>query len=805
MPPALQWQQPLRASEGEVDMTIHRSAFAEWARLTWAIAAKDIVEALKNKNTLGCLFSSLFIVVLYRMLPILNARLEPSPVLIYDPGRSTLSVYLENSAAVTAHTGYGTQEAMLQSLARGDVPELGLVIPDGFDRSLEAGNVMPLKGYVAYWLSDSQADKITQSVEAEIIRLLGRPVVLELQAERAYLEPGPNGAGTQAAMALVFVFAMVGVTMVPHLMLEEKQSRTLEVLLTSPASEAQVILAKAIAGVFYCLLAAAVILGINHEFIVHWGLTLLATVCFSFFVVALGLWVGYKVETRAQLSVLIWPIYVPLFGPMIIYLLGDLFPDILTRLIVVIPSATMLVMMTNAFAGWVNWGTCLLGLVWILLCTGAALAATVWLVRRRDREAEGRLRSRKDAAATLAPTAVSAQRLAGDVLGAQGDRAAPRPSEPELSTRKLSMAGTRMTRTPSGIRIFAALVAKDMREAINNRLLLSILLGTAFVVLNGGALPLLIQARMKPTAIVYDEGRSTILRGLDGGDQFVVGLAESRHEMEAAISEGLGTRLGLVLPADFDTQAGSGQVIELDGYFAHWADADEVRQLTALFEEQLGLASGGTVTINLEGHQLYPTAGAGGLIGINLLTMVIAVSTIGIALVPLLLVEEKESHTLEAMLLSPAKPTHIVSAKAAVGATFCLLTFAVVALFNMTWIVHWDVLLLAAVLTVALVVGLGLLVGILADSPTSAAFWGGPLLLLFMASAFTELWVVSGAPAIVQHIATWLPGPLIMNLFRLSAAGEFAATQLWSYAGALVAMAAAIYLLIGWRLRRWGR
>jgi ABC-type polysaccharide/polyol phosphate export permease len=157
------------------------------------------------------------------------------------------------------------------------------------------------------------------------------------------------------------------------------------------------------------------------------------------------------------------------------------------------------------------------------------------------------------------------------------------------------------------------------------------------------------------------------------------------------------------------------------------------------------------------------------------------------------------------MLLSPAKPTHIVSAKAAVGATFCLLTLAVVALFNMTWIVHWDILLLAAVLMVALVVGLGLLVGILADSPTSAAFWGGPLLLLFMASAMVELWVVSGAPAIVRHIATWLPGPLMMNLFRLSAAGEFAATQLWSYAGALVAMAAAVYLLVGWRLRRWGR
>jgi len=64
---------------------------------------------------------------------------------------------------------------------------------------------------------------------------------------------------------------------------------------------------------------------------------------------------------------------------------------------------------------------------------------------------------------------------------------------------------------------------------------------------------------------------------------------------------------------------------------------------------------------------------------------------------------------------------------------------------------------------------------------------------------------VSGAPAIVQRIVAWLPAPVMMNLFRLSAVGEVPAAQLWSGAGALAAMAAAIYLLVGWRLRAWDR
>jgi len=120
-------------------MTIHKSMLTQRVRVTWAIAAKDIVGALKNKNALGVLFSCLFIVVLYRMLPIMNARLEPSPVLIYDAGDSPLSIYLENSSAVTAHGGYDNQEDMLQALAEGDVPALGLVIPVGFDQSSRLG------------------------------------------------------------------------------------------------------------------------------------------------------------------------------------------------------------------------------------------------------------------------------------------------------------------------------------------------------------------------------------------------------------------------------------------------------------------------------------------------------------------------------------------------------------------------------------------------------------------------------------------------------------------------------------------
>jgi len=42
-------------------------------------------------------------------------------------------------------------------------------------------------------------------------------------------------------------------------MVEEKEKHTMEALLVSPASYSQIVLGKTIAGIFYCLTAAAVV------------------------------------------------------------------------------------------------------------------------------------------------------------------------------------------------------------------------------------------------------------------------------------------------------------------------------------------------------------------------------------------------------------------------------------------------------------------------------------------------------------------------------------------------------------------
>jgi ABC-2 type transport system permease protein len=65
-------------------------------------------------------------------------------------------------------------------------------------------------------------------------------------------------------MFAVTIMLTMGILLVPTLMLEEKQTRTMDALLVSPASISQVVIGKAIAGFFYILVTAAIV------YLIYW-------------------------------------------------------------------------------------------------------------------------------------------------------------------------------------------------------------------------------------------------------------------------------------------------------------------------------------------------------------------------------------------------------------------------------------------------------------------------------------------------------------------------------------------------------
>jgi ABC-type Na+ efflux pump permease subunit len=800
MRPALWRPQVLRLAEMENDVKTPKRDWRTDARVVWAIFAKDLREVIRNKNTISVLLSGLFIVAMYRMLPSITRGVVPTRVWVYDQGRSGLAAFLENSEVFEARAGIESLDKVEELLRESDVPELGLVIPADFDGRLEAGEDVTLQGYLMSWLDPEDAAALTQTVEDEIARLLGRRVPIQTEGNVLDLLPDSTGPGLPAALGAVFLLTMIGANLVPHLMMAEKQGRTLDVLLVSPASEAHVVIAKALTGMVYCLIGGAIAMAVNHNIIVHWWLAILGVVCFSVFAVGLGLALGTKVETRAQLSVWSWAVFIPMFMPAVLVLLEELVPEGIIQVMRFTPTVVFCTIWRSAFARSMSPLIPLGWLAYLLLLAGAAIVLVVWLMRQRDREAEGHLATR------TAPLPPGPEKVGGPVVSG-GERRMREEGQTALGqglTARMTLGG--VAGAPrSGPRILWAILAKDMREALSNKLLLSILIGCALVLLNGSVLPLLIELQWEPSAVVYDEGRSTLIRGLMGRDDFRIRLVESREEFEETITAGPGAWLGLILPADFDQRAGDPAGIRVQGYVAHWADEDKILETRTLFEEQLGLATWSMVHVDLRGHELYPTADVGGQISINLLTVMIAVAAIGVGVAPLLLVEEKETHTLEALLVSPARLSEVVVGKALVGCVYCLLAIAVALAFNARYIVHWEVVLLAAVMSAAFVVALGMLVGILADNPTSAAVWASPILLILLGTTVAQFFMSPTWPAVLREVLRWAPGSAMINLFRLSLTGRVSMSLLWGNVAALAGAAGAVYLLVVWRIRRLSR
>ncbi len=774
------------------------------ARIIGAISAKDLVEALKNKNTIAVILTAVVMVFIYRGLPLLETRGELPRVLVYDEGESVLVALLENSTAVEVRS-YASEDKMKEVLRDRDTPMLGLIIPQDFDRRLETEAEVSLDGYVLSWVNGEQVQEIKSTAEAEIAYLVGAPVTILMEGNIVHLEPDSSGIGTTAAIALVFVVTMIGLTLIPHLMLEEKQAHTFEALLVSPANAADMVVGKAVVGLFYALLGASIALAVYSFLVVHWWLALLVAVFGALFTVSLGILLGTIVDLRGQLTLWAWVLIMPLFLPVFLSLMEGLVPDSLIAIFRFIPTTAMLNLLMTSFAAEIPLGSTLLKLGWIALWVVLVLVLDAWLVKRKSQQAAGAQSSSQKAVQQITPITTSGLRILTPlVTGWVRGRANPAIDSqiaPELDSTSEEMRDD----APQGMRslkIIWAIAAKDIRATLTNKLALSIVLGSAMIILSNAALPLLLRVRDTPAAIVYDQGRSTIIRSLAASDDLRLGVVDSLEELQEIVSESPEVMIGIVIPAGFDELAGSTEQIELDGYAVHWGDSGEIEQRIAFFETQLGLATWGSVGIGLAPDRIYPMDEVGGQLIMTTMMYVFVILTLGIMLVPLLMVEERQNHTLEMLLVSPANIYQVISGKMVAGAFYGALAVAVVFLLTRYLVVHWWVALLAGLLSVLFTVSVGMLVGVLSDSPTTAGMWGSFFMVIMIGATLISGYDIVAWPPLVELILRYLPSTAMMKLLGMALLGEIVWSDLLVNSVVLFGSAALFFGFAIWTARR---
>jgi ABC-2 type transport system permease protein len=364
-----------------------RSTASQRLRIIWAIAAKDITDAIKNKTVLTVVLGMAMLMLSTQAFPFL-LKLSATPrAIAYDAGNSAGGT--SRLIAAMAEDGtyrlteVDTQQALEDTLVDLNAEVLGLVLPAGTEAHLDAGAGAELEGYVT-WSQRSAADELAAEMATYLGTLLQEPVQVRVEGNLVY--PPPEGTASLGMIAAVLTLVLVttGGFLVPYLIFEEKQTHTMDALLVSPASATDIVIGKALAGMVYCLVAMAVVLAFNHANVAGWGVAILAVLMGAILAVGVGLLMGTLFETAQQVGAwMIVPI-VALMAPSLLATFGNVPPPLAASL-PWLPTLALGDLFLLSFSGSATLARAVPDLALVLAWTLPLYVAVIWIVRRSDR------------------------------------------------------------------------------------------------------------------------------------------------------------------------------------------------------------------------------------------------------------------------------------------------------------------------------------------------------------------------------------------------------------------------------------
>ena len=159
----------------------------------------------------------------------------------------------------------------------------------------------------------------------------------------------------------------------------------MDTLLISPASVRQVVLGKALAGLFYVLTAVLAAFVFNWTFVVNWGLAIVAVLCGALLSVGLGLMLGIFFENKPLLNTWVMILLQPLLIPVFLSMIDPILPEALRTALPWVPTVALSMLFRISLTSGATLAQVMTHLGVVLASVVLVLAVVVWKVRRVDR------------------------------------------------------------------------------------------------------------------------------------------------------------------------------------------------------------------------------------------------------------------------------------------------------------------------------------------------------------------------------------------------------------------------------------
>ncbi len=271
-----------------------------------AIARKDALDIFLNKSTLSILVTPIFLALLFVVIGRLLGG-HTTNALVYNPARSGVEQVIDGAFSDIKVT-YTNSPADVAAAFGPDGSHktttyaLGLVVPADFETSLRSGSHPQLNLFVDGGQVNNPQRQLLLSALADYSRSVANPqppanITVATVNPPSSTNNAVQDIGQIYAVAVLLSSFLVGTTLVPGLLAEEKEKKTLRMLMVSPASFADVVAGKLLVGLIYQLVLAIIAVGITGGFVGQVPLVLFFLLLGSFFGVSLGLLVGSIFQT----------------------------------------------------------------------------------------------------------------------------------------------------------------------------------------------------------------------------------------------------------------------------------------------------------------------------------------------------------------------------------------------------------------------------------------------------------------------------------------------------------------------------
>ena len=354
-----------------------------------AIYLKDLRDALRDSRLIIAVLMPLLIGLLYSFM--FKDDTKPTAKLGVVASTSTqlpAALQATTQAAMQLKVQSFADQAALTRQVRDKKVDVALIVPSGFDRALKGGAspkltvILPASpsfggDYVAAML-----DRVTQSLAGQAPAATIARVMLPAtvgSSESAFAALGARKVFV--LVAVILMLAMIAVYALPAVLTEEREKGTMEAL-TLIASGAEVIVAKSLFGLTYCVISVPLMLAITRVVPENVALFVVAIVLTSVTLVGLGLLLGGLMRTQTQLNTWSSVALLPLLVPAIVA--GLPVPGWAEAIVSVLPTAQTMRLGVNALAGRQLFGAEWLSFVIILGWAVAAYGLVWWRLSRQE-------------------------------------------------------------------------------------------------------------------------------------------------------------------------------------------------------------------------------------------------------------------------------------------------------------------------------------------------------------------------------------------------------------------------------------